>query len=231
MAIAGPSTREYGGHLIVVLQGELDGAKIERAYQRLKQDIMSGAYSPNERLVEAPLTRALGVSRNTLRTVLARLEQEGLIVLEPNCGGRVRAFSLDEAHDILSVREVLEGLITALAAVRATPLQRARLRAVISEMEQAVENDDLVRYSVLNSQFHAHVLAAAGSPQAATLLDSQHFLLVKLQFRLALLRGRKAESLEEHRHLLRAIEARDAVAAERAARLHIQQILATLEQL
>jgi DNA-binding GntR family transcriptional regulator len=95
-----------------------DGAKIERAYQRLKQDIMSGAYSPNERLVEAPLTRALGVSRNTLRTVLARLEQEGLVVLEPNRGGRVRAFSLEEAHDMLRVREVLEGLIARLAAER-----------------------------------------------------------------------------------------------------------------
>jgi DNA-binding GntR family transcriptional regulator len=206
-------------------------AKLERAYQRLKQDIMSGAYSPNERLVEAPLTRALGVSRNTLRTVLARLEQEGLIVLEPNRGGRVRAFSLEEAHDMLRVREVLEGLVAGLAAERATPEQHARLRAVVSETAQAVEDDDLMRYTTLNRQFHEQMIEAAGSSQAAASLDLLHFPLVKFQFQVALVPGRKLENVEEHRDLLRAIEAGDADAAERAARMHIRHIRATLERL
>jgi DNA-binding GntR family transcriptional regulator len=207
-----------------------DGAKIERAYQRLRQDIMSGAYSPNERLVEAPLTRALGVSRNTLRTVLARLQYEGLVVLEPNRGGRVRAFNLDEAGELLRVREVLEGLVARLAAVRATPEQLAGLRAVVSETAQAVEDDDLMRYTVLNRRFHEQVIETAGSPQAAASLDSLHFPLVKFQFQAALVPGRKAQTLEEHRMLLRAIEAGDADTAERAARLHIRQVRAAVER-
>jgi DNA-binding GntR family transcriptional regulator len=208
-----------------------EGAKIERAYQRLKQDIMSGVYSQNERLVEAPLTQALGVSRNTLRTVLARLEQEGLIVLEPNRGGRVRAFTLDEAHDMLRVREVLEGLVAGLAATRATPEQRAGLRTIVAESGQAFADDDVMRYSALNRRFHEQVIEAAKSPQAAAALDSLHFPLVKFQFQVALVPGRKLENLEEHRMLLRAIEAGDADAAERAGRLHVQRIRATLERL
>jgi DNA-binding GntR family transcriptional regulator len=207
-----------------------DGAKIERAYQRLRQDIMSGAYSPNERLVEAPLTRALGVSRNTLRTVLARLQYEGLVVLEPNRGGHVRGFNLDEAGELLRVREVLEGLVARLAAVRAIPEQLAGLRAVVSETAQAVEDDDLMRYTVLNRRFHEQVIEAAGSPQAAASLDSLHFPLVKFQFQAALVPGRKAQTLEEHRMLLRAIEAGDAGTAERAARLHIRQVRAAVER-
>jgi len=207
-----------------------DGAKIERAYQRLKQDIMAGAYSPNERLVEAPLTRVLGVSRNTLRTVLARLEHEGLVVLEPNRGGRVRAFSIEEARDMLRVREVLEGLVAGLAAVRATPEQRASLRAIVTEAGQAFEADDVMRYTALNRRFHEALIEAAGSPQAAAALDSLHFPLVKFQFQVALVPGRKLDNLEEHRILLRAIEAGDADAAERAGRLHIQQIRVTLER-
>lgn len=208
-----------------------EGAKLERAYQQLKQDIMSGAYSPNERLVEAPLTRALGVSRNTLRTVLARLEHEGLVVLEPNRGGRVRAFSLEEAHDMLRVREVLEGLVAGLAAARATPEQCDRLRSVVEDTDRAVRDDDVMRYSALNRQFHELVIEAAGSPQAATALDSLHFPLVKFQFQVALVPGRKQENVSEHLDVLRAIEAHDADRAERAARLHIQQIRATLERL
>jgi DNA-binding GntR family transcriptional regulator len=212
-------------------QSAPEGAKIERAYQRLKQDIMSAAYNPNERLVEAPLTRVLGVSRNTLRTVLARLEQEGLVVLEPNRGGRVRAFSLDEARDMLRVREVLEGLIAAQAAVLATPEQHARLRQLLAETEQAVADDDLLRSSALNRQFHEQLIEAAGSPQAAAGLASLHFPLVKFQFQAALVPGRKQQNLQEHRDLLRAIEARDADAAEQIARLHIQQVRTAVERL
>lgn len=208
-----------------------EGAKLERAYQHLKHDIMSGAFSPNERLVEAPLTRALGVSRNTLRTVLARLEHEGLVVLEPNRGGRVRAFSLNEAHDILRVREVLEGLVAGLAAVRATPEQRARLHAVVAETGQAVKDDDVMHYTALNRQFHEQVIEAAGSPQAATSLDALHFPLVKFQFQVTMVPGRKLENVKEHRDVLRAIEARDADGAERVARAHIQRVRATLERL
>jgi DNA-binding GntR family transcriptional regulator len=204
---------------------------IERAYQQLKQDIMSGVYSPNERLVEAPLTRALGVSRNTLRTALARLEKEGLIVLEQNRGGRVRAFSVEEAHDMLRVREVLEGLAGRLAAVRATPEQRARLRAIVTETEQAVKDDDLMRYSAMNREFHELVIEAASSPQTAEALDALHFPLVKFQFQVTLVPGRKQENVKEHYDLLRAIEAGDADGAESASRLHVQHIRATLERL
>jgi DNA-binding GntR family transcriptional regulator len=204
--------------------------KVEQAYQRLKLDIMSGVYSPNERLVEAPLARVLGVGRNTLRAVLVRLQRDGLVIFEPNRGVRVRALSLEEAHDLLRVREVLEGLTAALAATRATPEQRARLGAVFSAMERALADDDLTGYSALNTQFHGYVLEVAGSPQAAALVDALHFPLVKLQFHPVLRHGRKAASLAEHRDLLRAIEARDADRAERAARSHIQHIRAALEQ-
>jgi DNA-binding GntR family transcriptional regulator len=208
-----------------------EGAKIERAYQQLKHDIMSGAYSPNERLVEAPLTRALGVSRNTLRTVLARLEQEGLVLLEPNRGGRVRAFTLEEARDMLRVREVLEGLVARLTAERATPEQLTRLQEIVDETDKAVEDDDVMLYSALNRQFHELITAAAESPQAASALDALHFPLVKFQFQVTLVPGRKPENMAEHHALLQAIEKRDGDAAERVGRVHIEHIRATLERL
>ena len=207
-----------------------DGAKIDRAYAQLKHDIMAGAYSPNQRLVEAPLTRALGISRNTLRTVLARLQQEGLVVLEPNRGGRVRAFSLDEAAELLRVREVLEGLVAGLAALRATQDQQARMRAIVAETQQAVADDDLLRSSVLNRQFHDLMVEAARSPQAAASLESLSFPLVKFQFQAALVPGRKRQNLREHQDLLRAIEVRDAPGAEQAARLHVQHVRAAVER-
>jgi DNA-binding GntR family transcriptional regulator len=88
-----------------------------------------------------------------------------------------------------------------------------------------------MRSSELNRRFHEHVVEAAGSPQAAAALDSLHFPLVKFQFQVALVPGRKLENLQEHRDLVRAIESRDANGAEQVARLHIQRIRTTLERL
>jgi len=207
-----------------------EAAKLEQAYQRLKKEIISGVYSPNERLVEAQVTEKLGISRNTLRTVMARLEHEGLVVLEPNRGGRVRSFTLEEAHDILRVREALEGLVASLAATRATAEQRERLHADLAETEDALKADDIVRYTLSNRQFHGDVIEAAGSPMASSLLESLNFPLVKFQFQAVLVPGRKSESLAEHHELLAAIDKGDAERAEQVARKHIQQVRATLER-
>src|SRR5690349_19884 len=70
--------------------------QLEYAYQRLKDAIMNGVYMPHQRLIEAEVTQALGVSRTTLRAALIRLHEEGLVEIEVNRGARVRAFSLEE---------------------------------------------------------------------------------------------------------------------------------------
>src|SRR5262245_23697225 len=67
--------------------------QLEYAYTRLKDAIMTGVYMPHQRLIEAEVTQALGVSRTTLRAALIRLHEEGLVEIEVNRGARVRAFS------------------------------------------------------------------------------------------------------------------------------------------
>lgn len=206
-----------------------DAAKIELAYRQLKQDIIAGVYSPNERLVEMPLTVRLGISRNTLRSVFARLESESVVVLEPNRGARVRAFSAAEAEDVLRVREVNEGLVAALAADRATHDQIAEMHAALDAAAESLDRDDVVAYSRANRRFHESVVDAASSPAVADVLESLHFPLIKFQFQSVLVPGRKTEALAEHRGLLDAIERRDVEGAERLARAHIRQVRGTLD--
>src|SRR5829696_3729626 len=109
-AAAGRSTNGQGGAGDSAARGQL-----EYAYQRLKDAVMNGVYMPNQRLIEAEVTQALGVSRTTLRAALIRLHEESVVEIEVNRGARVRAFSLDEAVQILLVREVLEGLAAVIA--------------------------------------------------------------------------------------------------------------------
>ena len=57
---------------------------------RLREAITSGRFQPSERLIEMELAASLATNRTNVRTALAQLEQEGLVVREAN-RGRARA--------------------------------------------------------------------------------------------------------------------------------------------
>src|SRR5487761_701702 len=120
------------------------------AYRRLRQDIASGLFHPNERLVEATVATRLGVGRTAVRAALVRLDQEGLVALEPNRGARVRLISDREALEIEEVRATLEAMLCRRAATRATPADLRELRQVVVEMRQRVDKKDAIGYSDLN---------------------------------------------------------------------------------
>jgi DNA-binding GntR family transcriptional regulator len=199
-------------------------------YQRLKREIMEGVYTPRQRLVETEIAPLLGVSRATLRTVLLRLQHEGLIEIQPNRGAQVRAFSVAEATRILQVREVLEGLAAALAAEKASPAQLATLQSIVAKMEETLAADDLLGQLPLAGRFHQVILEAAAHEFIEQFLNMLHAPLVRHQFRIILVPGRKDESLAEHRAILSALEHRDVAGAEQAMRQHVAQIRRSLQR-
>ncbi len=205
-------------------------SRTETAYQQLKHDILEGIYTPRQRLVEADIAAHLSVSRATLRVVLTRLQHEGLVEIQPNRGAQVRALSVEEAAEILQAREVLEGLAASRAAEQATPAQLMALRALVTEMEQTLNADDLIGLLPLASRFHQIVTEAAQQSVVSQLLEMLHAPLIRHQFRLILVPGRKEASLVEFRHILRCLEQRDAAGAERAMRHHMAQLGQSLQQ-
>ncbi len=205
-------------------------SRAETAYQQLKQDILEGIYTPRQRLVETDIAAQLNVSRATLRVVLTRLQHEGLVEIQPNRGAQVRALSVEEAAEILQAREALEGLAAALAAEKVTDDQLLALRELVNEMEQTLGADDLIGLLPLASRFHRIIIGAADQSVVAQLLDMLHAPLIRHQFRIILVPGRKEASLAEFRDILSCLETRDAAGAERAMRHHLEQLGRSLHQ-
>lgn len=205
-------------------------SRFEAAHARLRADIEAGTYAPRERLVEVDVAERLGVSRTTLRTVLVRLAQEGLVDVELNRGARVRSFSLDEALFVLEARAALEGVVAARAARGATEAEIADMNDIVDQMTRAAAVEDSQSYSQLNGRFHAALLACSRNPELKRLLESLHFPLIRYQFGTILVPSRKLKSLDEHRRILGCVARRDPRGAERAARAHIASVQATLER-
>jgi DNA-binding GntR family transcriptional regulator len=197
----------------------------------LREAIVAGRLLPNQRLVEAELTRRLGVGRAAVRTALARLEHEGLVELEPHRGARVRLVALDEAVEILEARAALEGLVVRRAAHRAGAEDVADLRAILADMRRLLDDGDLLAVSQRNARLHGRLLQIGGHATAGRLIAGLRSQLVRFQYRTILLPGRSERSFAEHTAIVETVAAGDADAAESAMRAHLLRVAEALRSM
>ena len=207
------------------------GTEADEGYERLYQAILRGDFQPNERLIEMDLAQLYNVGRATIRTTLARLEQDGLVEREPNRGARVRAISEEEAVETLEARAVLEGLAARYAARNVTDADIADLRAIVGEMEARLAEGDLLGISEGNTQLHSRLLQIANNKTVARLIERLHAQHIRSQFRIILVPGRPPRSVAEHRAIVEAVASRDPDAAEAAMRSHLANTVETLRTL
>ena len=121
-----------------VEQRRMRGATVDYVINHLRDGIFQGQYAPGQRLVEADLTRELGISRGPLREALHRLAADKLLEIVPNRGALVRRLSLREMLELFSIRIALETLAVREATARlADPAIRfAGLDAIAYSMAQ-----------------------------------------------------------------------------------------------
>jgi len=202
-----------------------DGLEV---YRRLREGITAGRFQPNERRVEANLSRMLGAGRTAVRAALVRLDQEGLVTREHNRGARVRLVSEQEALQIEEVRAALERLLARQAAAKATATDIRELRHVLVDMRKRFASGDAIGYSELNPKFHQLIWAAARNPTAGRLVGTLKSQSLRYQYQTMLRPGRTERSLREHELIFSAIVAHDPEAADTAMRAHLEEVLETL---
>lgn len=196
----------------------------------LRDAIISGQLMPNERLVEVELAERIGTTRAQIRSSLAALEGEGLVVSEPNRGARVRRITPAEALEITEARASLEALVAAKAAENATPQDIARLDDVLARMHAANGKDDLLGYSTLNGELHKEIRRISRHSVANKMLAMLNSQVVRYQFSAILIPGRAAKSLAEHEVLVDAIRAHDPERARDAMTRHLAHVTGALRQ-
>lgn len=192
----------------------------EIVYDKIRDAILSGHYSPGHRLVAEELAREMGVSRMPVREALHRLESTGLVDSIPHRGTVVSELSEVEIVEIYHIRAVLEGLAARLATSQLTTQEHAQIQAILDEMDRAARAVDLPRFLNLNREFHDVIWRAAHAPHLLELLvnlyaTSQRFRSVSVH-----LPGRLQQVAEEHHRIAEALAMGDAVNAEHIAIEH-----------
>ena len=146
-----------------------------RALLRLREMILSGEFTPAERMSELALVERLGVSRTPVRLALAALEHEGLVRGLSSRGYVVSEFTQADISDAIELRGVLEGTAARFAAERgATPDAVRELHEICDATAEVVHRADyesFERFVDLNTRFHARILRMAGSPMLERALE------------------------------------------------------------
>jgi DNA-binding GntR family transcriptional regulator len=138
-------------------------SQADRVAERLRDDIVTGARSPGDRLVERELADELGVSRVPVREALRSLTAEGLVVPRPRSWAVVREFTERDLADLVEVREALELMTFRLAAVRRTPAEAAELGEIAAAGLAAARRRDPTDARRLSARFHEYAVEVAGN--------------------------------------------------------------------
>jgi DNA-binding GntR family transcriptional regulator len=200
----------------------------EAVVDHLRSLILSRQLLPGERLVQGELAQRLGVSRTPIREALHKLTHEGFVTFSSYKGAAVAEFSLSELEEIYTVRSALESHAAYLAAKRITEEELGQLEGLLPQIEQAFHQGDFSHLLEVHHQFHARVYAAAHQQRLYD-LTTQYLGLCDLYQRMALSLGRGAKNpVLEHKEILEALRQRDADAAGRLLRAHLQLTVSEL---
>ncbi len=201
-----------------------------QVHQEIRQRILDGVFRPSESLTEVTLAVELGVSRNTVRKALLKLESEKLVVIEENKRARVRWFSIEEVMQHLEVRELLEGFMIRQSVPFLRDAEIEEMRAILSEMKKCIKARDLLQYSQLNWQFHDVIYRVCPNRPAVEITMAIKNQLKRYNIKTILIQGRGDDSLDEHSKILSAIERRDGDGAEMMMRRHIANLRTVLQK-
>jgi DNA-binding GntR family transcriptional regulator len=189
----------------------------------IRRGIMLGRYVPGQRLIEADLTRDLGVSRGPVREALKRLAAEGVVALSPHRGAYIRALTRKEVDDLLEVLEMIVSIAAYKAALHiGEGDHRARLAAAFKRLQRHDAMGDPIALAIDRTAFYDCIFAIGGNHELARLNPAVPTLILRIQvqpFRSAQFR---AQQFADYGLLYAAINSGKAAAARRIAQKHVR---------
>lgn len=209
----------------------------QQAYDRIRELLRSGDLAPGERVSSLGLSRRLGISRTPVREALSRLCSDGVVREVPGFGVLVHVPDEKELIELYGMREVLECYAAREAARSVSGDEMVRLEELLLQwrsiarhlrdsgqptLDQRLQD----RWIKIDEKFHEIVLRAARSQLLFKTVDDMRLTARTLELRVGrvnLSLGQAAKTLLHHTRLLRALQRRNAAAAEYWMRVQITQ--------
>lgn len=192
----------------------------DAVFRAVATRITGGHFQPGERLTEERLCREFRVGRTRVRQALRALAMIGLVGIERNRGAVVATLSPQAVADAYEARRLVEAGIVRTAAALPGREHIEALRHHLRQQSDAERRGDKVALVRLLTDFHLLLAAVAGNPFLRGFVET---LASTTSLAVLLLDQSDAPScaVEEHRMLVRLIEAGDGDAAAALMARHL----------
>lgn len=194
-----------------------------QAYAALKNVIVAMdiyRHKSDIRLDERKLAADFGISRTPVREALAQLEREGFVRSVPRRGVFVVRKTKAEVIEIITAWAALEGMAARLITENARDEDIASLRRMFATFEGGVPQAKLDEYSEINIEFHQAIIRMSGNRVLFNLAENL-FTHMRMIRRKTIAEGDRAQrSIQDHIHIIEALESRDTNRAEELVHSH-----------
>jgi len=205
----------------------------DKIYDSLKQAITTMniyAEGAELRLDERRLSERLEISRTPVREALARLEQEGLVVIVPRRGVYIVRKTKAEILEMITVWAALESMAARLICENATDDEIASLRDLFTTFTGGQVQAHIDEYSENNIKFHQAILDMSHCALIREIADNLFIHMRSIRARTIAEQDRANRSIIDHMHIIEALESRDADLAERLVREHSLNLATHVEK-
>ncbi|WP_291860386.1 GntR family transcriptional regulator [Bradyrhizobium sp.] len=188
-----------------------DESQSERAYRELRDLIVDNRLGAGAQLLELEAAERLGMSRTPVREAMLRLQQEGMVEIRPRHGMRVLPVSADDMREIYEVLTALESTAAYLVAERGLSREKlARLSDAVAAMDDALDADNLVKWSEADERFHFLLVQFSDNARLAQMVGQLWDQAHRVRLLTLKLRPKPIKSNRDHEALVNAIRKRDA---------------------
>ncbi len=197
-------------------------------YTVLQSEIISLAIKPGEELSENGLCKRFGVSRTPIRTVLQRLENKGFVSIAPYKGSFVTLLDYHVIEQDIYARVAIESMVLRDFINAHSPADLEALRFALTKLEAEGRkyfdgSGDFDVYRFLDSDLAMHnvYFRAINKETLATSMDRMdasysRFLTLDINAG-----GNVKDVLDDHREMLRIIDAAAVEQIEPLMRRHL----------
>lgn len=198
-----------------------------KAYQTIKDRILTCEYGPNMNLTEAFLLDDTGLSRAPIRDAISRLEQERLITVMPKKGMRVSDVEISDINTIYETRNLIEVFVIRRYGVSIGTRELLEIRQQFKSLQQAHAPGEPLTTAKrkemydLDNRFHDHIIKSSGNVYLIMAMEHINNQNTRLRALTAVDPQRLSESHEEHISIINQLLDNQYEAAAQAMEQHL----------
>ncbi len=189
---------EYDG-IQEILTELTRGSMSERVLEAIRIAIINHTFKAGDRLVEARLAKAMGVSITPVRYAFTQLSKEGLIDIYPYRGTYVKSLSKKFVREVCALRAILEREAAGAAFDNFTPEDLNALNHQIKLLSRSLSS---FRYPYeacrADTRFHDLIFQRSGND---TLVEFWEMLRVRMEYITSYTKLRTSPALQKERHM------------------------------